>query len=156
MKTRRICTAVLTIGLLATLCFIWGNSMQSVEASQALSLGVLEKVRPVLEAMAGVGRVTDHLVRKLAHFAEFAALGMQLALLLIMFGHVRLQSAINCLFFGLTIAVLDETIQIFTYRGSQLQDVWLDFFGFCAGLAAALGLYLLIKAARRRSSRGNA
>ena len=87
--------------------------MQSIEASQALSLGVLEKVKPVLEVVAGSGNVTDHFVRKLAHFIEFAALGIQLAVFLILFGRVRLQFVLNCAFFGLTVALLDETIQIF-------------------------------------------
>ncbi len=139
--------------MFATLAFIWGNSTQSIEASQALSLGVLQKVKPVLEVMAGAGNVTDHLVRKLAHFIEFAALGIQLALLLMLFGRVRLQPVINCAFFGLAVAVLDETIQIFSYRGAQIQDVWLDFSGVCAGLLAALGIYLIVKAARRHMSK---
>lgn len=149
MKTKRISTVVLVFFVLGTLTFIWGNSTQSIEVSQALSLGVLKKVKPVLEVMAGVGNVTDHFVRKLAHFTEFAALGTQLALLLILFGRVRLQSVVNCAFFGLIVATLDETIQIFSYRGAQVQDVWLDFAGFCAGLLAALGIYLIVKAVQR-------
>ena len=146
MKIKRILTASLVFFVLSTLTFIWGNSMQSIEVSQALSLGVLEKVKPVLEVMAGVGNVTDHFVRKLAHFTEFAALGTQLALLLILFGRVRFQSVVNCAFFGLVVAMLDETIQIFSYRGAQVQDVWLDFAGFCVGLFAGLGIYLFAKA----------
>ena len=39
-------------------------------------------------------------------------------------------------------AALDETIQIFSNRGSQLQDVWLDFAGFSTGLF----LVLLVRA----------
>ncbi len=152
MKTKRILTAVLILFMLATLAFIWGNSMQSIDASQALSLGVLARVKPVLEAMAGAGNVTDHFVRKLAHFAEFAALGVQLALLLMLFGRVRLQPIANCAFGGLIVATLDETIQIFSYRGSQVQDVWLDFAGLCFGLFAALGIYLIVKAVRYHMS----
>lgn len=152
MKTKRISTVILIILILTTLAFIWGNSMQSIEASQALSVGVLEKVKPVLEVVAGAGNVTDHLIRKLAHFIEFAALGSQLAVLLILFGRVRLQLVLNCTFFGLTVALLDETIQIFSYRGSQVQDIWLDFAGFCTGLLAVLGVYLLIKAVRHHVS----
>lgn len=135
MKIKRILTVVLILFMLATLAFVWGNSMQSIEASQAMSLGVLEKVKPALEVMAGVGNVTDHFVRKLAHFTEFAVLGIQLALLLIQLGCVRFQPVVNCAFFGLIVATLDETIQIFSYRGAQVQDIWLDF----AGLHGAAG-----------------
>lgn len=41
-------------------------------------------------------------------------------------------------------AAIDETIQIFTGRGSQLQDVWLDFAGFSAGLLAVLLVRALV------------
>lgn len=34
--------------------------------------------------------------------------------------------------------VIDETIQIFSNRGSQVQDVLLDFAGVCAGMAVTL------------------
>lgn len=138
----------ITVGL------IWGASVQSGEASQALSRGVLEKVKPALEVVVGAGNATDYLVRKLAHFTEFAAFGLQLALLLILFGRVRPQPVINCAFLGLLVAVIDETIQIFSYRGAQLQDVWLDFAGLCAGLLVTLGIYLLRQARRRAKPEG--
>lgn len=148
MNKKRIPTVVLGLFLFMTLAFIWGNSMQSPEISQALSLGVLEKIKPLLEVVAGAGQVTDHLVRKLAHFTEFAALGAELALLLMLTGRVRPQPVVNGAFLGLIVALLDETIQIFSHRGAQIQDVWLDFAGLCAGLLGALGLWLLIKAVR--------
>ena len=49
-------------------------------------------------------------------------------------------------------AAIDETIQIFTGRGSQLQDVWLDFAGFTTGLI----LVLAVRAIARRKSKGEA
>ena len=32
--------------------------------------------------------------------------------------------------FGHTVAFLDETIQIFSGRGPEIRDVWIDTFGF--------------------------
>ena len=156
MKKKGILRVVLILFIFITVGLIWGASVQSGEASQALSRGVLERVKPALEVVVGAGNATDYLVRKLAHFTEFAAFGLQLALLLILFGRVRPQSVVNCAFLGLLVAVIDETIQIFSYRGSQLQDVWLDFAGLCAGLLATLGIYLLRQAARRRAGAGDA
>ena len=44
-----------------------GSSQESRRFGQLLA--------PLLELFAGEGNVTDHLVRKLAHFAEYAMLG---------------------------------------------------------------------------------
>ena len=131
------------IFVLATLVFIWGNSLASVEESKETSTEVLEDVKPALETVVGEGKATDHLVRKLAHFTEFSALGIELALLLILLKRVRLQCIINCAFIGFAAAVTDETIQIFTGRGSQVQDVWLDFLGFCIGIILSLSIMKL-------------
>ena len=131
--------------ILAVLAFIWGNSMQSVAESKALSLSVLDKVKPVLELFVGTGNVTDRLVRKLAHFIGFGALGCGLALLLIFRGRVRPRNVANCAFAGLVAALIDETIQIFSNRGPQVQDIWIDFGGVCAGLFLTLTGYLVIK-----------
>ena len=48
-----------------------------------------------------------------------------------------MQSLFNCLFVGLSVAVLDETIQIFSNRGSSVLDVLLDFSGVCMGVILA-------------------
>ena len=39
------------------------------------------------------------------------------------------------------VAVIDETIQIFSLRGSLVSDVCLDFFGGLTGAAVSYGLY---------------
>lgn len=96
-------------------------------------------VKPFLEIFVGTGNVTDHLVRRIAHFAEYSALGCALALQLVPRRRVRWQSVINCAFAAMVVALTDETIQIFSGRGSQVQDVWLDFAGSCTGI-----LFLLI------------
>lgn len=139
MTTKRK-TVLITICILlaATLIFIWGHSLKSIPESAAQSLRVLENIEPLLEIFVGEGNVSDHLVRKLAHFIEFGGLGLELMALLIIRKRVRLQPIINCLFAGFFVAAMDETIQIFSERGSQLQDVWLDFAGVCAGIGGVL------------------
>ena len=75
MKKQRV---ALLVVIILTLAFIWGNSLLSREQSSDESAWVLQLVTPVLELFVGKGRVTEHLVRKLAHFTEFALLGFEL------------------------------------------------------------------------------
>ena len=119
----------------ATLCFIFSQSMRSIPDSREQSSRVMALLRPFLEFFVGEGNVTLYLVRKLAHFVEFFALGAELAALCLLWERPVLWA----LFAGLLAAMTDETIQIFYDRGSQVQDVWLDFsavltagvLGFC-------------------------
>ena len=134
MRGKKISTALLLLAVLAALTFIWGNSLDSAVESAAKSGRVRELLRPLLELVVGQGGVTDHLVRKLAHFTEYAVLGALLLLLTAVGFRVRLQTVVNCLFFLMAAALTDETIQIFTGRGPQIQDVWLDFAGGFTGL----------------------
>ena len=147
LNRKRILTIVL---ILVTIVFIWSNSLQSIPESQARSLGFLARIKPVLGIFVGQDNVTDHLVRKLAHFTEYGALGCELALLLALQKRVSWQPVVNCAFVAMVVALTDETIQIFTGRGSQVQDVWLDFAGSCTGILLVLLIRLLITAPRRK------
>ena len=55
-----------------TLAFIWGNSMLTREMSGAIS----QFVASVLGGESGTTEEGHYLVRKLAHFTEYAALGV--------------------------------------------------------------------------------
>ena len=153
MRKQRVVYIVLIVLILATIVFIWSNSLQSIPESQAKSIGFLNKVKPLLGIFVGTGNVTDHLVRKLAHFTEFGALGCELALLLALRKRINWQSVINSAFFAMVVALTDETIQIFSGRGSQVQDVWLDFAGSCTGILFVIVIFGLIKVARNRKNK---
>ena len=119
---------LLRLVLIATLCFIWSNSMVGKEGSASLS-------RTVTAWLNGIGiPVTEHFVRKSAHFCEFGLLGCELILLFRLRSGVRFQDLCNAAFAALLSAVTDETIQIFSGRGSQVQDVVLDFSGALTGI----------------------
>ena len=145
MKTRKTWIAIISILIVANIIFIWGNSLKSRSESQMLSLGVLQFIRPLLGAIFSPENVTDHLVRKLAHFAEFGALGAELVLLTILLQKVKVQSILNCLLAGLVVALTDETIQLFSARGSQVADVWIDFSGVLTGVLVLLLIYMIVK-----------
>ena len=153
MRKRRVAYIGLIVLILATIVFIWSNSLQSIPESQTKSIDFLNKVKPLLGIFVGTGNVTDHLVRKLAHFTEFGALGCELALLLALRKRINWQSVINSAFFAMTVALTDETIQIFSGRGSQVKDVWLDFAGSCTGILFVIVIFGLIKVARNRKNK---
>lgn len=129
-----------------TLAFIWYNSALSRDDSTNLSTGLLYKIAMLLEKL-GISLDTgnDHWLRKLAHFGEFAVLGSELAIFSVINGRHSIQTASNCLFFGLAAAVIDETIQIFSARGSRVSDVWIDFSGVLIAVICVNLIYFLIK-----------
>ena len=131
------------------LAFIWCNSLLPGELSLKQSEGVLKLIEPLVNAVTRVLNaagydVDEHLVvRKMAHFAEFAVLG---ALMFLLFvkpdGRSRyLLPAGLCL----AAAGVDEGIQIFAVeRGPALRDVLLDFCGSSVGILAAAFVVLLV------------
>lgn len=149
---------VLLLCLILNLLFIWGNSLLPREMSGNLSDRVMDVMNTAAEKL-GLGPdfftfLTDEdgdgepdrtslFVRKLAHLAEFACLGVLLRLL----NDSTEKAAARSLLFAVMTAASDEALQLLSDRGSQFRDVLLD----CAG--AALGI-LLIEAVRRKR-RGN-
>ena len=150
LKRRKIRLGILALLILLTLGFIWGNSLKSIPESQAVSLSYLDRFSPFLNAVFGPGTITDHILRKTAHFCEFALLGAELRLLFLLLGQRGLQGSVKSLFAGLAVAVTDETIQIFSQRGSRVADVVLDFSG---ALFGALVIVLIAFLCRRRRER---
>ena len=143
-KKRKAAVAVLTVLLLANLCFIWGNSLVSRSDSHDLSVGVLGFLPGFLRDLFPDQEQLVHIARKLAHFTEFACLGGLSCGLLAATRAVKRHPFFHVWAGGFFVAAIDETIQIFTGRGSQLQDVWLDFAGFSAGLLAVLLVRALV------------
>ncbi len=131
----KVCITALILELL----FIWGNSAMPAEISNALSQWVGNILSMFLPFEPGVDE-GGHLLRKLAHFCEFACLGATLCWLAGMLGQVGLTHASLSLLGGITAACVDETIQVFTPgRSSSLIDVWID----TSGVVLGIGLVLL-------------
>ena len=142
MSTRKRWQSLL---LFLTLSFIWGHSCIPTTSSAEESGRVLQWIAPFLEFFVGKGAVTDHLVRKLAHFTEYAALGPQFFLLRNDPLKSRILRSIELSFF---VGFFDETIQILSDRGPQIADVWLDTAGAAFGVAICAILLLLIRKSR--------
>ena len=125
-RRMRICTAM----IIAILTFIWGNSLLRGEQSQALSQWVKGLLSHVLRDSSPITR-EGGLLRKIAHFTEFSALGFCLAWRCGM-GAKKPTAA---LFYGTAAAAIDETIQRFVPgRGPSVWDVLLDSSGVLTGM----------------------
>ena len=143
---------IFTFALIACIVFIFSNSMQIGDVSESASGRVLLLMKKVFTrlGMPGVANhLTDHIVRKLAHFCEYALEGFLLTLCLRVYTRhffVHISWPIRCvrhsswpILGGLRTALTDETIQMFSDgRSSQRTDVWLDFSGVMAGILVGL------------------
>ena len=121
-------------------CFIWGNSVLSSRLSSSISIAVGEFFASIFGTGDGVTTVGGLSVRKMAHFIEFAALGVVASLLFKRFlknKGIYLLTLASC---GVFVALMDETIQIFSSRGSSVRDVWIDVFGYTVGCLAVAAI----------------
>lgn len=143
-RTKNSLTLLLTVLIVLTLAFIWGNSLLDREQSTEVSMGLLDKIEPYL-ALFGIEPEDDHILRKLAHFCEFGLLGLELASLVWLRLNLSLKSFFLAAAASLAVAVTDETLQYFTGRSCQLSDMLLDFSGAVCGIVGIWIISLLIK-----------
>lgn len=147
---------LLIIGALAVwICFIFGNSLQSSTRSGAVSKSVTGLANRLLESLSG-DPLTEHMIRKAAHFLEYTALGVLLCVLLytLWASPVRVKIPLVMLF-GLGIPLLDETIQLFAPgRSSEVTDVLLDFFGVLFGFTVAWAIRMGWQWRRKKRTAG--
>ena len=132
--------------LILVLILIWGQSFLPTDISRRESGSLFALLSPVLDLLFGPESVSHHLLRKIAHFTEFFLLGCLMA------GLAPHTAKAQSIAGGLCLlaALIDETIQIFSDRGDQIQDVWLDFAGAAAGV---LLINLLCRLLRHRKEK---
>lgn len=136
---------VFTVGLVWTTVFIFKNSLQIAEVSSAHSHESMETINKLLGVL-GIGPLSEYIVRKLAHFSEFALLGFWFMLCLRVYTRRFVRHVSWPLFFGLLVANIDETIQLYVPgRSSSVRDVIIDFVGVLTGLFIALLLLLFVR-----------
>ena len=117
------------------LCFIWGNSLLPGSVSGAISDAVKDMLAFLLPGEVPGVTSGGGLLRKIAHFSEFAALGFCLCW---RFGMLE-KRKILARAYSFGAACLDETIQLFVPdRGPAIRDVAIDTCGAAVGIAALL------------------
>ena len=127
---------------------IWCHSLIQGPQSSLESGFVVGLVRPLFEALG----VTDvdlmtHIVRKGAHFSEYAVLGVLARGLFSARLRERGRAPFPAAFLVALVPVCDECLQLFVPgRSGQLTDVLIDLAGVCAGVLLAS----ILSALRRR------
>ena len=136
---------VFTAALIACIMFIFRNSLENGAQSSARSQAVMQLVNSAL-AKVHLGPVSEHLIRKLAHFSEFALEGFLLMRCMRVYSRRPLRHITGPMLAGVLTALTDETIQLFVPgRSGQVTDIWIDFSGVMTGLLVGLILLGLVR-----------
>ena len=140
---------VFTLALAGCIWFIFSNSMAVAQVSSASSGRVLTLLQGALRRLghpALAQRLTQHVVRKMAHFCEYLLEGFLLMLCMRVYSRHPLGHITVPMLGGVLTALTDETIQLYSPgRSSQVTDVWLDSAGVLAGILTALVLMALCR-----------
>ena len=119
--------------------------MLSQEQSSNLSMFFRDILRTIFDYTGGSDAISNHMVRKMAHVFEFLVLGVQITLFLKRTG---LKKCLMIIAVGMSVAIIDETIQIFTGRGPAVKDVLIDTGGYLIGFL----IVVLINCRRNRKN----
>ena len=130
--------------------FIFINSALPAEESAETSGGLLGFINGIFAACGFGFELSHNLLRKIAHFVEFFAVGAAFLFTLASFTKNLKAHIIKPMFAGLLVAVIDETIQLFPQgRSSQVSDVVLDFAGAFCGIM--ITWFIISKINKKRS-----
>ena len=149
---RKIVVSVIIILIALTVGFIWGNSIMSKEASSEESEAVSSTLQTVVDAVFGedVVVVSHEGIRKAAHFIEFFILGTEFCVLYILIKREGKRGYLEIMPFGLAVAAIDETIQIFSERGSSIIDVMIDYSGYLFAVVLFFAVFVIRRAVKGR------
>ena len=124
------------------LAFIWGNSIMPGETSGAVSGWVGELLRTLLPFLPLDKPEGIHILRKIAHFSEFAALGFVLCWRFGMWVPKFWQWIVFPVGCGVAAAGIDEVIQVFSPgRYCSIVDVMIDSAGVVTGVLALVVMH---------------
>ncbi len=125
--------------------FIWGNSLLTREVSASISKFVGKILSFIFSDCSGAAEGTGHgILRKIAHATEFCSLGILLSWGVRMLGKRKWELYIFPAMMGITVAAIDETIQIFVPgRGPHIRDVGIDTAGVVLGIVIFTLIFLL-------------
>lgn len=152
MKRERTKTTVWWTVIGLTVLLIWGQSLLGRELSQWQS----NSVKGFLGSLLG-DRVYDTFlyqnIRKVAHFAEYALLGMEWMGYRLTVRGAHRPAWWLVFVFGPAVAVCDELLQFVSARAPRVTDVLLDCGGYACGAAAVFGFVWLWRRLRKVSSK---
>lgn len=121
LRRKTITTALLVI----CIAFIFHNSLEGAEVSGGRSFQLTQAMN---------GFLAEQIIRKLAHFLEYALEGVLVVFVIWAYELKMRRYACHAALFGIMTALIDETLQLFSDgRAALVGDVWIDFGGFLFG-----------------------
>lgn len=145
---------LLTVVSVLFVAFIFINSMAPSTQSSEISGSVLEQVRALFRQLGISWEITDHMIRKTAHFLEYLGLGVLLFLTIRSHTPHPGRHLFTGLFLGLLVPVCDEFIQLFiSGRSGQVSDIVLDFCGILTGALLFFLVFWLVTRKKRNATR---
>ena len=135
---------LLIVLIVSTLTFVFYQSSLPKKESAELSQSASDIIEPYIPSDTPTGAYIHTNIRKIAHFTEFFALGFEIGLYVFLFLRKKRFVAYSFVAAPL-VALCDETIQIFSDRGSSVSDVWIDVLGYvCAATAVYLIAFIIV------------
>lgn len=147
MRLKKALAAIFSVLTFSWSCVIWSFSFASAEISGEQSTEVTGLINKLLGFLFE-GGLSDAVVRKLAHFAEFAVLGAFVFLMLWAFSLRKLDNrTFLLLIISAFVAGVDEGIQLGSPgRAFRISDILLDISG---AVTAFLILELIVFVSKR-------
>lgn len=155
MKNKKLLISriVMTVLSAAAVIFIFLRSMQSAEDSSQESGWLLGMINRFLCSLHIDIVLTDHFIRKAAHFTEYTILGGLFGVTMYLYMQKRAAAMLTALFAGIAVAVCDELIQrSYEGRSGQFSDVILDSSGVIFGALIVIGVISLIIVRRKKKA----
>ncbi len=147
-KLTKCQVASLVVSILMV-AFIFVNSSLPADDSAETSGGLLSIVNGIFVYLGIDFELSHNMLRKIAHFVEFFAVGASLLWVTAAFTKKIKSHIVKPAFVSLLVAVIDETIQLFPAgRSSQVSDVVLDFAGAVCGIML---IWLLVYLKNKKS-----
>lgn len=150
-KKDKLKAIILIILTLCVVAFIFMHSLTPATLSAEESGAVTDWLSKLIPF-----QLTDHIVRKLAHFTEYSVLGFVTSFTVYSFFKKPTGGIFIKLFFTIFTAVIDETIQLnISGRSGQVTDVLLDFSGSVTGIIISTLLILIYLLYKKRKEMKN-
>ena len=126
------------------------SSMHSVEQAQKSEIFIYF-VTVILKFFGIDPNLSDHIIRKIAHFTEYTVLGALLCSCAYSFDRIKpIKFVPYTVSIGLFTCFVDETIQLgIEGRSGQVSDMWIDFFGVLLGTAVMLVAFWIYRKIRK-------
>ena len=135
--------------LILILIFVFFNSLLNGNESMKMSGDFKQNLYNIVGDKGGWWR--DFLfynLRSLAHFFEYFVLGLFLTGFYL-FKKRTLNRLLKTAYILFSVALFDETIQIFSNRQSKVSDIWIDLFGAFFGMFFLKIVDMIIKSFKK-------